>query len=56
MRATKRRCRRNPRREWITVFAVAFGAGLFLALFCSVRFALFVAAIALIYLGITYRR
>lgn len=52
----RRRCRINRRNEWLTVFALAFGLGLFLAVFCSVRFALFLAAIALIYLGLTFRR
>ena len=51
----RRRCGKRARREWLTVVAAAFGAGLFLALFCSLKFALLVAAIALIYLGLTFR-
>lgn len=51
----RRRCRKGRRSEGSTVFAIAFGLGLFLALFCSVRFALFLAAVALIYIGITFR-
>lgn len=51
----RRKCRKGAKGEWLAVVAIAFGAGLFLALFCSIKFALFVAAIALIYLGITFR-
>lgn len=44
---------RNPRRDWVPVVAIAFGAGLLLALFGSLKLALICAAIALIYLGIS---
>lgn len=50
----RRRGRRGTS-ESQKVFAVAFGLGLFLSLFCSPRFALCLAAVALIWLGIKFR-
>ena len=46
-----RRCRNNRG----ALFALALGVGLFVALFCSLKLALFVAAAALIYMGLTCR-
>jgi len=47
--------RRRGYYRWgrIPVFLIAFGLGLFLALTASLRLALVVAAIALVYVGIT---
>jgi len=49
----RRRRHKNLRNNWLPVVAIAFGAGLLLALLGSYRLALFFAAVALIYLGIT---
>lgn len=51
----RRRHRGCGRYDRMAYFAVAFGLGLFLSLFLSVRFALFLAAITLIYIGVTCR-
>ncbi|GEM_PF-1462520 len=50
-----RRRRRYCGREGLTLFLTAFGLGLLVALVCSVRLALFFAAIILIYVGVTLR-
>jgi uncharacterized membrane protein HdeD (DUF308 family) len=42
--------------EWFGVFAIAFGVGLFLSLFCSVKTVLVLAAVTLLCRGITNRR
>jgi hypothetical protein len=42
--------------EWFGVFAVAFGVGLFLSLFCSVKTVLFLVAAALVCVGLSNRR
>lgn len=49
----RKKPRRRGRGEAITVFLLAFGLGLLIALFCSARLALCLAAIALVYVGIT---
>ena len=51
----RRRRRRYYYDYQISRALVAFGAGLFLALFCSARLALLIAVIALIYIGIRCR-
>jgi len=48
----RRNRRKRARREELAKFMVAFGAGLILALFCSVRLTLFIAAAALVYFGL----
>lgn len=48
-----RRRGKRGRGEGLPTVMIAFGAGLVLALFCSVRLALFVAAVLLIYFGVT---
>ncbi len=50
-----RRRQRPCGRDGLTLFLTAFGFGLLLALVCSVRLALFVAAVILIYVGVTLR-
>ena len=47
-----RRYRRYRRWEKLPIFMVAFGLGLFLALTASIKLALLMAAVALIYVGI----
>ena len=46
-----RRCRSNRG----ALLALAFGAGLFVALFCSLKLALFLAAVGLIAMGAACR-
>lgn len=43
---------RGPNHCLLAWFAVAFGTGLILALFCSLRFVLILAALILIILGL----
>jgi hypothetical protein len=52
----RKRRRRICWPEWLGVFAVAFGVGLFLSLFCSVKTVLFLAAVALVCFGLCNRR
>lgn len=51
----RKRRRRGRGSEWPAVVALAFGLGLFLSLFCSVKFVLFLVAVALICLGAASR-
>lgn len=51
----KRKRRREAKREWLGAIIIAFGLGLFLALFGSLRLVLFITIAALIYIGIQSR-
>ncbi len=51
----RRRARRYRGNDSMAAIAIAFGVGLILALFCSVKLALLVAAIALIYIGCRFK-
>lgn len=51
----KRKRYRQARGDWLPAALIAFSLGIFLALFCSARLIVLIAAIALIYVGLNNR-
>lgn len=48
----RKRCRKNGKTPTLAVVCAAFGAGVFLALFCSLKLVLVLAAAFLVVLGV----